>query len=123
MGSRGTWWPVAVAAVAVALFLSGCGDAGGAPSKPKSERTAGEWRTWVLPSGSSIRVPPPPEKGSEAARKDAAQLRSAVSSRDAREEKKARTLEREPAVEPWLRDVLGFVAARPSGGLTQLRAG
>jgi len=57
---------VAAAAIAIALFSSGCGDAGGEPSKPKSERTAGGWR-----------------------------------------------LEREPAVEPWLRDVLGFVAARP----------
>lgn len=113
MSLRGTWRPVAAAAIAIALFSSGCGDAGGEPPKPKSERTAGEWRTWVLPSGSSIRVPPPPKKGSDAARRDAAQLRSAVSSRDARKEKRARTLEREPAVEPWLRDVLGFVAARP----------
>ena len=47
-------------AVAVVLVLGvwACSDA---PVEPRAsaERNAGEWRTWVLPSGSAIRPPPP----------------------------------------------------------------
>ncbi len=113
MSGWGAWRPAAAAAIAVALLLSACGGDGDERTELKSEPTAGEWRTWVLPSGSSIDVPPPPREGSEAARRDADQLRTAVRSRTGREEETARALDREPAVEPWLRDVMSFVATRP----------
>lgn len=114
VSTRGARWPAAAAtAMAAALFFSACGGGDGERAELKSEPTAGEWQTWVLPSGSSIEVPPPPKAGSEAARVDADQLRTAVRSRTGDEEKTARALEREPAVEPWLRDVMRFVAARP----------
>ena len=108
------WRPTAAPAIAIALFLSACGGGDGDQrAELRSEPTTGEWQTWVLPSGSSIEVPPPPEEGSAAARRDSDQLRAAVRSRTGRDEETARALEREPAVEPWLRDVMSYVAARP----------
>jgi membrane-associated phospholipid phosphatase len=102
-----------LAALAGALLASGCGGEAGAESALEAEPTAGEWRPWVLESGSQIGVPPPPADGSSAARRDADELRAAVASRSPGDSERARTLEREPAVEPWLREVMSYVASRP----------
>ena len=102
-----------MAAVAVSLVASGCGGGDDADdARLGAEPTAGDWQPWVLESGSSIEVPPPPKEGSSLARKDIDELRAAVKSRGKGEEDRARALERQPAVEPWLRDTLSFVAAR-----------
>jgi hypothetical protein len=101
----------AFAAIAPVLLLGGCGG-DSAQSASASEPTAGDWRPWVLESGSQIAVPPPPQEGSQAARQDDEELASVVASRSSRDEERARVLGRQPAVEPWLRDVMGFVAAR-----------
>ncbi len=103
---------LALVVVAVGLFASLRGDSGEASEALAAEPTAGEWRPWVLDSGSEIRVPPPPAEGSQAAKRDAAALRAAVEGRDGEDEQRARELDQRPAVEPWLRDVMGFVAAR-----------
>ncbi|MDQ3609475.1 MAG: phosphatase PAP2 family protein, partial [Actinomycetota bacterium] len=105
--------PALLAALAVALLASGCGGEAGSESGLEAEPTAGEWRPWVLESGSQIRVPPPPPDGSSAARRDAEELREAVASRGSGDVERARALERLPAVEPWLREVMSYVAARP----------
>jgi len=99
-------------ALAVVLLVSGCGGEAGARSASVAEPGAGGWRPWVLDSGSQIPVPPPPGEGSRVAREDSAELRSVMASRSGRDEQRALALEREPAVEPWLRDVMGFVAGR-----------
>jgi len=103
---------VALVALAAVVPASGCGGEAGAQSAPAAEPRAGEWRPWVLDSGAQIPVPPPPEEGSRAAREDAEELRSVVASRTSRDEQRARALQAEPAVEPWLRNVMGFVAGR-----------
>ncbi|MDQ3435357.1 MAG: vanadium-dependent haloperoxidase [Actinomycetota bacterium] len=102
-----------LAALAVALLASGCGDEAGARSALEAEPTAGEWRPWLLESGSQVGVPPPPRADSPAARRDAEELRSAVASRSRGEVARARALEDRPAVEPWLREVMSYVASRP----------
>ena len=103
---------LALVVVAVGLYASLRGDSGEASEALSAEPTAGEWRPWVLDSGSAIRVPPPPVEGSPAAKRDAEELRAAVEGRDGVDERRARKLEQRSAVEPWLRDVMGFVAAR-----------
>jgi len=122
--SRSPSWLLAVlVAIAAVALASGCGedDKDGAQGALAAEPTAGNWKPWVIKSGAEIEVPPPPKEDSQAARQDTEKLRSAVESRGKREEDKARALEREPAVEPWLRDVMGFVAARPKDPVTASR--
>ncbi len=98
--------------IAFGLLAPGCGGDDEKRASLTTESGAGEWRPWVLSSGSQVKVPPPPQEGSEPARADARELRSTVSARTPREEKTAVALDRAPAVQPWLRDVLRFVAAR-----------
>ena len=66
----------------------------------------------MLSSGSEVKVPPPPQKGSGPARADTRELRAAVRSRTPGERRTALTVARAPAVKPWLEDVLRFVAGR-----------
>jgi len=112
---RRVWSLVAVfalVAVGVGLFVTLRGGSSEARDALAAEPTAGEWRPWVLESGSAIKVPPPPVKGSPAAKRDVDELRAAVEARDGDNERRARELNRRPAVEPWLRDVMRLVAAR-----------
>ncbi|MGH2771898.1 MAG: hypothetical protein ACRDIU_01980, partial [Actinomycetota bacterium] len=58
-------------AVALMLFASSCGggpETGPGPATPTSttreEANVGEWKTWVVSSGSEVQVPPPPAPGS-----------------------------------------------------------
>jgi membrane-associated phospholipid phosphatase len=44
------------------------------------DRDAGAWKTWVIPSGKQLRVPPPPDRA--ATEKEAAELAKLASSRD-----------------------------------------
>jgi len=112
-----------LATVAAVAFASGCGSGDGDDVRGAlaAEPAAGDWRPWVIESGVEIEVPPPPREGSRAADRDVQELRSAVKSRSGRDEERARALDREPAVEPWLRDVMSFVAARPKDPVTASR--
>lgn len=98
-------------AIALGSLAYGCGD-GNSPDALSGERSGGEWRPWVLSSGSEIEVPPPPQQGSEVAQADARELRAAVRSRTPRAREAALAVARAPVVEPWLEQVLGFVAGR-----------
>ncbi len=112
-GTVRAWLPLALVALALLLTSSGCGgEAGAQGALAAPEPDAADWRPWVLESGSQISVPPPPRQGSRAARRDTEELRSAVASRSGSDEARAQAVQGEPAVEPWLRDVMGFVAAR-----------
>ncbi len=113
MGSPRAALAAALAAIVAVVLVSGCGGKAGAQSPSSAEPTAGDWQPWVLESGAQITVPPPPQDGSQAARQDAEELRSVVASRSSRDEERARALGRQPAVELWLQEVMGFVAARP----------
>ncbi len=100
-----------VLAVAAGLLVAGFGDNGSRGSLAP-EPDAGKWRPWVLSSGSEIKVPPPPPEGSGFAKADALELRVSVDSRTPEERRRAIAAARAPAVQPWLEDVLGFVAGR-----------
>lgn len=50
-----------LAAALLAALLAGCSDAPTDPLRLDPQASAGSWATWVLPAGSSLRPPPPPE--------------------------------------------------------------
>ena len=69
------------ACLVLAGVVAGCGGSGG-DSDPSAIRTSaeaepdvGRWKTWVLPSASTIPVPPPPASGSDVAKADLAAVR------------------------------------------------
>ena len=108
-----SWRAPLAAAVAGLALASGCGDdGGGSSSAPPAESSAGDWRTWVLESPDEVRVPPPPESGSAPAERDERALRAAADRRTDADERRARAIERQPAVQPWLEDAMDYVAAR-----------
>jgi len=65
--------PGTVAAVLVSLAL--------AQANPLVEPRAGTWRTWVLPSGQALRLPPPPDPRATAV--ELAEPRALAGRRDA----------------------------------------
>jgi membrane-associated phospholipid phosphatase len=75
--------------ILASLTLLGCaaprGDAppssAGARADEQVEPSAGNWKTWVLTSGSQLRVPPPPDQAASAA--ELQQLRALATRRDA----------------------------------------
>ena len=99
-------------AIALGLLAAGCGGDDGRPASLKAEPSAGKWKPWVVSSGSAIKVPPPPRKGSQLAQADVHKLRAIVRSRTPGERRKATAVSRAPVIQPWLEDVLGFVAGR-----------
>jgi membrane-associated phospholipid phosphatase len=66
----------------------------------------------VLESPDEVRVPPPPEAGSAADERDVRALRAATDGRTEADERRARAIDGQPAVQPWLEDAMQFVAAR-----------
>ena len=89
---------LALTACLAVVALSGCGDD---PQEvaAKDAATAGDWRTWVLKSGTEIPVPAPPGDAGKAA-----------------------ALERgEPAVDPWLEQAMTLVSRRPKDPVTSSR--
>ncbi len=72
----------------------------------------GAWRTWVLPSATSVSVPPPPKDGSPAQRADDAAAVAAVRDRTPEKLKRARDVAGKPAIEPWLEHALSLVSER-----------
>ncbi|MDQ3719630.1 MAG: phosphatase PAP2 family protein [Actinomycetota bacterium] len=105
-----------VAAVTLAIVLGvapGCGSSDDRAERPAAEPTAGEWKTWVLESGADVSVPPPPKAGSEAAKRDAEGLRTAVRDRTKGEESAARRFGGDPSVRPWLDRNIELVASQP----------
>ena len=112
MGVDRSWRAAALAAVVVAL-AAGCGSSdedGGDRAQPAS---AGEWKTWVLRSGSEIAVAPPPKPGSATASRDERGLREAVAARTPKQLAMARVHTRAPVVEPWLEQNVQRVADLP----------
>jgi len=109
------WRTAAAVAVTLALLASaGCGGSDGDEDDlPAKEATAGAWKTWVLESGSEVRVPPPPKAGSAAAKRDERELKQAVKNRTKAQESAARTYTRAPAVEPWIEQNIQRVAGKP----------
>src|SRR5262245_36155614 len=102
------------AAATLALVLvaaSGCGsgDGGGTSAEP----TAGEWKTWVLPSGAAVAVPPPPAAGSRAADRDQRELSAMVEARTPAEEKRVSRWDSTPVTAPWMQDAMDYVSQRP----------
>jgi hypothetical protein len=105
---------VALLAGLVLLAVSGCGNSGDDErAGPPAEPTAGKWETWVLASPEEIRVPPPPQPGSEAAKRDEQRLHRAMNERTASEERAEREFGVNPAGAPWLQRAMKFVAQRP----------
>jgi len=98
-------------AISVGVVTPGCGGDDDRPSLAP-EPGAGEWRPWVLSSGSAIKVPPPPPEDSELAQAEARELRNIVGARTPGERQTAVAVARAPAVQPWLENALRFVAAR-----------
>ena len=66
------------------VMLLGCGtsraDAQNAPTSEQVEPSAGRWKTWVLTSGSQLRLPPPPDAAATAA--ELQQLRAMAARRE-----------------------------------------
>jgi len=69
-----------VAAAATPLLLSAAPAASQATSAPPVEPTAGQWKTWVLSSGSQLRLPAPPDAAST--RAELAELQALAAQRD-----------------------------------------
>ncbi|MBA3301125.1 MAG: hypothetical protein H0T15_04590 [Thermoleophilaceae bacterium] len=90
--------------------VAGCGGSDDESDRPAAEPNAGSWKTWVLESGSEVRVPPPPAEGSGAAKRDSEQLKAAVDGRTDAEESMARRYAANPAVKPWLEDNMRLVS-------------
>ncbi len=79
---------LAIAMLASATLLGCVASRTGAPPTSRSagageqvEPSAGRWKTWVLTSGSQLRLPPPPDQGATAA--ELQELRGLVARRDA----------------------------------------
>jgi PAP2 superfamily len=104
---------LAAGLLAGSCILVGCGDSEESSLAARDEPDAGHWKTWVLASPSEIKVPPPPAADSTAATQDQAELKQAVDSRTPAEEQSARDWNAPPAMAPWIRDAMEFVAQRP----------
>jgi membrane-associated phospholipid phosphatase len=76
--TRGTWLSITL----MSLALLGLAYAAATqPGKDMVEPKAGTWKTWVLASGSELRLPPPPD--ATATRAELAELKSLAAQRDA----------------------------------------
>ncbi len=66
---------VAILATFALAGVGGCTSSRPAPTPPgEVEPLAGRWKTWVLTSGSQLRLPPPPGEAASAA--ELAELRA-----------------------------------------------
>ncbi len=94
---------------------AGCGedDDAAKTEAPKPQASAGKWKTWVLESGSEVRVPPPPKPGSGAEETDRRRLKDARAKGTQEEEQVARSYTRAPVVEPWIEQNIQLVASKP----------
>src|SRR5437867_2674619 len=80
---------LAIAMLAGATLQGCAASRAGAPPSPSGgpaageqvEPSAGRWKTWVLASGSQLRLPPPPDQAATAA--ELQELRGLVTRRDA----------------------------------------
>jgi hypothetical protein len=62
------------------FLVAGC-VATGALAQGQIEPKAGTWKTWIIPSGSELRLPPPPDRGATEA--ETAWLKNFTASADA----------------------------------------
>jgi hypothetical protein len=79
---------------------------GGLPAEP----AAGTWKTWVLSSPDQIKVPAPPQAGSDRAKAELAELKDLASQRTAQMEQDAHHWSDYPAIEPWIKENMELVA-------------
>lgn len=102
-----------LAALAVAtMLLFGCGGSDD-DERRGAEPTAGSWKAWVLSSPAQIRVPPPPDGDSAAAKRDASDREAAMAARTAEQTRLANAYGAAPVVEPWLDQTMELVSRRP----------
>jgi membrane-associated phospholipid phosphatase len=97
---------LAIGLAALVATTGGCSD----EPTASGDRDAGTWRTWVLPSSSALRVPPPPRTGSRGARADTEQLEALAERRTPPLLATARREARRLAVQPWVEAALERVA-------------
>ncbi len=74
-----------LAGLALSSAMVACGDDGDSAQDAvvRAEPTAGNWKTWVLASGSEIAVPAPPAKDSDKAKADVKAVKDAAGKRTA----------------------------------------
>jgi len=111
----------AALAIAAALTIAGCGEAS-KPDGPGADRSAGNWKTWVLSSPDQIAVPAPPAPGSPAAKAELAEVRRLATTRTPAMERTARFWNRQPAMEPWMKVSFNIVASRAKNPVAASRA-
>jgi membrane-associated phospholipid phosphatase len=116
---------VLLAGLLLALGPAACGGGNDDPAAgggAVAEPSAGTWKTWVLRAPDQITVPPPPAAGSATERAERDELRRLAAARAPELERGAREWEREPAIEPWMKESFELVAARPKDPVGASRA-
>lgn len=86
------------------------------------DANAGEWRTWVLPSGAAFRPAPPPAPGSAAFLEDLAELREIAAARTEGQLTIARFWSTDAPSVIWEKYMLHEVASRALGPVSAARA-
>ena len=90
---------IAGSTLALALALTGCGDADEAAEDGRQPK-AGTWKTWVLASPTDVTVPRPP--AGDEARQEAQELRTLAAQRTPEVLEKIRRWNQNPALKPWM---------------------
>lgn len=135
--ARGAGWLRSLALLAaVALVAGACGSDDNTTSSGssdttaagvtagKAEKTAGDWKTWVLTSADQFDVPPPPADGSPEAKADDEELKKLVAERTPEVEDFIRKWsgDGEPISAPWMNMALEFISAREKDPAASSRA-
>ncbi len=93
--------------VLAGLLFAGCGkDIKVETYDPPAERSAGEWRTWVIGDPAKLAVPAPPAAGSQKTKAETRELERLADRRDLAQEREARFWALEPTVRPWIATAL-----------------
>ena len=89
------------------LLLAGCGeDIKVDTYDPPAERSAGNWKTWVIGDPSRLTVPPPPRAGSATTKAEEREVERLAEGRTLAQEREARFWGLEPTVRPWIASAL-----------------
>lgn len=86
------------------------------------DASAGQWRTWVIPSGAAFRPPPPPPLGSPVFAQNIAELRSLATTRTAKQTDVARYWATDAPSVIWEKYMLEEIAQRDFGPVRAARA-
>ena len=89
------------------LLMAGCGKEIKLQAyDPPAERSAGNWRTWVIGDPGKLAVPPPPSAGSAATKAETREVERLSDRRTLAQEREARFWGLEPTVRPWIASAL-----------------